>query len=245
PHRALTGGRRGHGKRRRGRHETAAGATLFHIADLSKIWVVAQVYEQEIGLIAPGQTAEVKLDAYPGRTFPAKVDFVYPALDAATRTVKVRLELDNPDGLLKPMMYAQVELAAQPRPALAIPTSAVLDSGRRTAVLLDQGDGRYEPREGPPGPARRRRRRGAGRAASRRQGGGRRPVPDRRGEQFEGGLRRFQRRRHEGGAGIARRPQRTRRPLTCSADSSNGPPATHFWCCWARCCSSPPASMRC
>ncbi|TAN52529.1 MAG: efflux RND transporter periplasmic adaptor subunit [Methylococcaceae bacterium] len=123
-----------------------AGDTLFHIADLSQVWLIAQVYEQEIGLIAPGQTALVTLDAYPGRAFQGEVDFIYPALDAATRTVKVRLQLANPDGLLKPMMYAQVELAAQPRQALAIPLAAVLDSGRRSVVLVARGDGRYEPR---------------------------------------------------------------------------------------------------
>jgi Cu(I)/Ag(I) efflux system membrane fusion protein len=127
--------------------KATAGATLFHIADLSLVWVIAQVYEQEIGLITAGQAAQVKLEAYPGRTFQGKVDFVYPALDAATRTVKVRLQLANPDGLLKPMMYAHVELAAQPRQALAIPVAAVLDSGRRTAVLVELGGGRFEPRQ--------------------------------------------------------------------------------------------------
>ncbi len=123
-----------------------AGDTLFKIADLSQVWIIAEVYEQDIGLIKLGQSAQATLDAYPGRTFNGKVSFIYPMLDPATRTVKVRVELPNPDGLLKPMMYAQLEIASQTHTALAIPRSAVLESGRRTLVLVDLGEGRFEPR---------------------------------------------------------------------------------------------------
>lgn len=123
-----------------------AGDTLFKIADLSTVWVMAEVYEQDIGSIKPGQTARVTLDAYPGKTFTGKVGFIYPTLNASTRTVKVRVELANPGRLLKPMMYAQLQIDAQMHRALAVPKSAVLESGRRTLVLVDRGQGRFEPR---------------------------------------------------------------------------------------------------
>lgn len=123
-----------------------AGDTLFKIADLSSVWVIAEVFEQELGLISSGQAVRVGLDAYPGRTFDGKVTFVYPTLNPETRTARVRIELPNPKGLLKPMMYAHVELAGTVRPALAIPESSVLEGGRRPRVLVDRGEGRFEPR---------------------------------------------------------------------------------------------------
>ncbi len=123
-----------------------AGDTLFKIADLSQVWIIADVYEQDIGLIKLGQTVLATLDSYPGRTFKGKVGFVYPTLNPATRTVKVRVELPNPNGLLKPMMYTQLEIATQAHTALAVPRSAILESGRRTLVLVDRGEGRFEPR---------------------------------------------------------------------------------------------------
>ncbi len=124
----------------------AAGEPLFKIADLSSVWVIAEVFEQELGLISSGQAVRVRLDAYPGRTFDGKITFVYPALDPETRTARVRIELPNPQGLLKPMMYAHVELAGTARPALAIPESSVLRGGKHTRVLVDRGEGRFEPR---------------------------------------------------------------------------------------------------
>jgi len=123
-----------------------AGETLFRIADLSQVWIIAEVYEQDIGLLQPGQTVRATLDAYPGRSFHGKVGFIHPTLNPSTRTVRVRVELPNPDGLLKPMMYTQLEICAQAHRALAVPRSAVLDSGRRTLVLVERGEGRYEPR---------------------------------------------------------------------------------------------------
>jgi Cu(I)/Ag(I) efflux system membrane fusion protein len=123
-----------------------AGDTLFKIADLSKVWVIAEVYEQDIGLIEPGQTVRAMLDAYPGRTFEGRVGFIYPTLNPATRTGRVRIELPNPQSLLKPMMYARLEIGTQAHRALAVPRSAVLESGRRTLVLVERGEGRFEPR---------------------------------------------------------------------------------------------------
>jgi Cu(I)/Ag(I) efflux system membrane fusion protein len=122
------------------------GETLFKIADLSQVWIMAEIYEQDIGLIKSGQSARVTFDAYPGRTFKGKVGFIYPTLNPATRTAKARIELANPDYLFKPMMYAQLEIATQTHRALAVPRSAVLESGRRALVLVDRGEGRFEPR---------------------------------------------------------------------------------------------------
>ncbi len=124
----------------------SAGEVLFKIADLSRVWMIAEVYEQDIGLMAPGQKVQAKLDAFPGRTFPGRVGFVYPSLDPATRTAKVRVELPNPEGLLKPMMYAHLEIATGVHRALAAPRSAILETGRRNLVLVDRGEGRFEPR---------------------------------------------------------------------------------------------------
>jgi Cu(I)/Ag(I) efflux system membrane fusion protein len=123
-----------------------SGETLFKIADLSQVWVLVDVYEQDIGSIRPGQTARVTLDAYPGKLFTGKVGFIYPMLNTATRTVKVRIELVNPDNQLKPMMYAQVQIDIDKHQALTVPNSAVLESGRRTLLLVDRGEGRFEPR---------------------------------------------------------------------------------------------------
>lgn len=123
-----------------------AGDTLFKIADLSTVWVIAEVYEQDIGLIKLGQTVRTMLDAYPDHIIQGKVEFIYPTLNPSTRTVKVRIALPNPDGLLKPMLYARMEIDTQVHRALAVPSSAVLESGRRTMVLVDLGEGRFEPR---------------------------------------------------------------------------------------------------
>lgn len=127
-------------------NRVAAGEVLFKIADLSQVWVMAQIYEQDAGLIQLGQTVQARLDAFPGQLFPGKVGFIYPALNSETRTVKVRVELPNPKGLLKPMMYAQLEIATAAHRALTVPRSAVLDSGRRSLILVARGEGRYQPR---------------------------------------------------------------------------------------------------
>jgi Cu(I)/Ag(I) efflux system membrane fusion protein len=124
------------------------GEALFEIADLSSVWLLADVSEQDIGLVHLGQEAKLGIVAYPGKAFSGKVIFLYPTIDAATRTAKVRIELANPGGLLKPAMFANVELAAgQARgEVLAVPESAVLDSGARQVVLVRRGEGLFEPR---------------------------------------------------------------------------------------------------
>jgi Cu(I)/Ag(I) efflux system membrane fusion protein len=125
------------------------GETLFRIADLSRVWLVADVFEQDLGLVRLGQRAEVAVNALPGRPFSGTVGFIYPALTAESRTGKVRIELDNRDGLLRPNLYATVHLNADvaATPQLAVPDSALLDTGTRQIVLVEAGEGRYEPRE--------------------------------------------------------------------------------------------------
>lgn len=124
------------------------GEALYQIADLSSLWLIADVFEQDLGLVRPGQAAKIMVNAYPERVFNGKVSFFYPTVVAETRTGKVRIELANPGALLKPAMFATVELAAGPRrKALAVPASAVIDSGVRRIVFVQLDQGRFEPRE--------------------------------------------------------------------------------------------------
>ena len=124
------------------------GETLFQIADLSSVWILADVFEQDLRLVRPGQAATVKLAAFPGREFTGKVTFVYPTLQSETRTASVRIELPNEDGLLKPDLYGSVEIVAgELAVAVTIPESSVLDSGTRQVVLIELGGGMFEPRE--------------------------------------------------------------------------------------------------
>jgi membrane fusion protein, copper/silver efflux system len=125
-----------------------AGDMLYRIVDLSAVWLLADVFEQDLAQIRPGQSATITVLAYPGRVFEGRVAFVYPTLNAQTRTAKVRIEVPNPDLLLKTDMYATVEIAAPVESAtvLAVPDSAVLDTGTRQTVLVDRGEGRFEPR---------------------------------------------------------------------------------------------------
>lgn len=123
------------------------GEVLYQIADLSSVWIQAEVAEQDIGLVKVGSVARVDIAAYPDRHFQGKIDFIYPTLDSATRTVQVRVELANPDGLLKPAMFANVQLAAlQSGKVLTVPVSAVIDSGKRQIVLVQLAEGHFEPR---------------------------------------------------------------------------------------------------
>ncbi|MDD4904561.1 MAG: efflux RND transporter periplasmic adaptor subunit [Methylobacter tundripaludum] len=124
------------------------GELLFRIADLSTVWLLVEVFEQDIGGVRPGQAVQVHINAYPERLFSGKVGFIYPTLATETRTVKVRVELPNGEGLLKPGLYGSVTLATQEEKdaRLAVPDSAVIDSGTRKIVLLQRNEGRFEPR---------------------------------------------------------------------------------------------------
>ncbi len=124
------------------------GEPLYQIADLSSVWLIGSVYEQDLALVHVGQRATASTVAYPGRIFAGTVTFVSPVLQADTRTAQVRIELANRDGLLKPAMYGYVDLAAgAAAPRLSVPDSAILDTGARRIVIVDRGAGAFEPRE--------------------------------------------------------------------------------------------------
>jgi Cu(I)/Ag(I) efflux system membrane fusion protein len=124
------------------------GEMLYQIADVSAVWVLADVFERDIAQVKLGQKVRLTINAYPEKSFSGTIAYIYPTLKAETRTVPVRIELGNPGGLLKPAMYASVELAVGARDkVLTVPVSAVIDSGTRQIVLLQKAAGRFEPRE--------------------------------------------------------------------------------------------------
>jgi Cu(I)/Ag(I) efflux system membrane fusion protein len=126
----------------------APGDILFRIVDHDVVWVIVDVAERDLSLISVGQNVIVRPRAYPDRPFTGKVSLIYPHLMAETRTARIRIELLNPDDVLRPDMYADVEIATGTEaPVLTVSNSAVLDSGERQIVLLDKGEGRFEPRE--------------------------------------------------------------------------------------------------
>ena len=124
------------------------GDEIFRIADLSSIWVIADVAEQDIGQVKVGDKAKVTFRAFPGEVFEGDVTFILHELDMATRTGKVRIQLPNPGHRIKHEMFADVEIDTETGRAeqLAVPDSALIDSGRRQVVIVDLGDGRFEPR---------------------------------------------------------------------------------------------------
>lgn len=123
------------------------GDKLFDIADLSTVWVIADIYEYELPLIDIGQEAEISLSYIPGKTFRSKIEFLYPSLSGETRTAKVRFSLSNRDGLLKPQMFTEVTIKRNLGRRLIIPEDAVIDTGTRQIVYVDKGDGYFEPRQ--------------------------------------------------------------------------------------------------
>lgn len=125
----------------------AAGMPLFTIADLSQVWVLADVYESEMAMTAPGDAATASASFLPGQAFRGRVDFVYPTLTEETRTAKVRLVVPNPRGLLKPGMFVNVSLSGRGRDVLAISRSALIQTGERQIAFVEQSPGVYAPRE--------------------------------------------------------------------------------------------------
>jgi Cu(I)/Ag(I) efflux system membrane fusion protein len=123
------------------------GDKLFDIADLSTLWVIADIYSYEMPLVRVGQTAKIRLSHLPSREFVSKIDYVYPTLSGETRTVRVRFTLPNPDGSLKPQMFTDIEIKVDLGKRLVIPEDAVIDAGTRKIIYLDKGDGYFEPRE--------------------------------------------------------------------------------------------------
>jgi Cu(I)/Ag(I) efflux system membrane fusion protein len=123
------------------------GMPLYTVADLSIVWVLADVYESEMSLVAAGNPAEISASFSPGETFHGRVDFVYPTLTEETRTARVRVAMPNPKGLLKPGMFVRVLLSGRHREALSVPRSALIQTGERQIAFVEQSPGAYAPRE--------------------------------------------------------------------------------------------------
>jgi len=126
----------------------AQGQALLEVADLSNVWIEADVYEQQLPSVHLGDRVEITVAAIPGRTFTGKVSFIVPVLAGATRTAKVRIELPNPGLQLKPDMYANARILGAPAPPhIMVPASAVIDRGQKQFVWVETQPGSYEPRE--------------------------------------------------------------------------------------------------
>ena len=127
--------------------KVASGDPLFRIADISTIWVVADVPEYEFGSVRVGTPVRILFRNRGMETVKSRISLIYPQIGEVARTGKVRIEIPNPSGLLLPNMYVDVEIdAGAPEPVVAVPDSAVIDSGNRQIVIIDKGDGRFEPR---------------------------------------------------------------------------------------------------
>jgi RND family efflux transporter MFP subunit len=120
---------------------------LYTIVDLSRVWIMADVFEYEAPNIHIGETARVSLQALPGKSFSARIDYLQPEVDPMTRTLKVRLNMDNPGVMLKPDMYADIEFRVNIPSKLTVPADAVLNAGERKTVFVDRGNGYFEPRQ--------------------------------------------------------------------------------------------------
>lgn len=124
------------------------GQTLFRIADISIVWIMADVPEYDLSAVRVGDNASVRVRSLPGKEFKGKVDLIYPEIQGQTRTARVRIELPNPDGLLLANMYAEVEIATGGGDAVVtVPDSAVIDTGDRQVIIVDKGEGSFEPRD--------------------------------------------------------------------------------------------------
>jgi membrane fusion protein, copper/silver efflux system len=124
-----------------------AGEPLLDIVNLSRVWVMAEVSEPDVDAVSPGMPARITVTGLPGKVFDARIDYVYPTMSAETRSLKVRATLPNPGDLLKPQMYATVEIRADLGRKLLVPEDAVIDTGQRQVAYVDRGEGNFEPRE--------------------------------------------------------------------------------------------------
>jgi membrane fusion protein, copper/silver efflux system len=124
------------------------GDVLFRVAETSVLWAMVDIAERDLGALAVGEPVVVRARGYPGREFTGQVGVIYPQLNKDTRTARIRIELTNPDAALLPDMYVDAEIdTGGPQPVLAVPDNAILDTGSRQSVLIDKGQGRFEPRE--------------------------------------------------------------------------------------------------
>ena len=124
-----------------------AGEKLYSIADLSRVWVEAELREADAAAIRVGALADVELTGVPGRSLRGRVEYVYPTIQSEARTLKARISVPNPDGSVRPGMFATVRLRMAARSALTVPASAVINTGQRTLVFVDLGGGRFKPQE--------------------------------------------------------------------------------------------------
>ena len=124
-----------------------AGMPLYTVADLSVVWVLADVYPSEMAAVAAGDPAQISASSLPGETFRGRVDFVYPTLSEETRTVKARIVIPNPNERLKPGMYVRVSLTGPERQVLAVPRPALIPTGERQIAFVEQSPGVFAPRE--------------------------------------------------------------------------------------------------
>lgn len=127
--------------------QVAAGQTLYSLVDLDEVWLIAQVYESEMEGVEEGMPAVATVRQVPGRNFRGRVDYVYPSLDRATRTNRIRIVLANRDGALRPGMFGDVRLARAAETALVVPIDAVIRTGTRDVVYVETSPGAFEPRE--------------------------------------------------------------------------------------------------
>ncbi|SFJ52559.1 membrane fusion protein, Cu(I)/Ag(I) efflux system [Bosea sp. OK403] len=127
--------------------KAAPGDVLFRLADVSTVWALVDVNERDLPMIELGQAVTVHARGFVGRSFTGQVAVVYPQVNRQTRTTRVRVELANPEGILRPDMYVDAEIATGAQaPVITVPMSAVIDSGTRQVVIIDKGEGRFEPR---------------------------------------------------------------------------------------------------
>ncbi len=124
-----------------------AGEWLYRVADLSHIWLEANIYEADLPLLQTGQTAQITLPYFPGSTFSGTIAYIYPWMNAATRTGKVRFLLENKDGKLKPEMLATVTISIPLGVKMVVPETAILPTGEAEIVFVDLGEGRFAPRK--------------------------------------------------------------------------------------------------
>jgi Cu(I)/Ag(I) efflux system membrane fusion protein len=123
-----------------------ADTPLFTIADMVRVWVIADLYEMDFAHVRPGDDATFMADAMPNHPFRGTIEFIYPTVSAETRTLKARLSLDNHDGLLRPGMFGRVRVAGRATTALVVPDEAVVNTGEHTYVFIAHADGHFEPR---------------------------------------------------------------------------------------------------
>lgn len=125
---------------------------LYHIADLSRIWIIVTLYEYDVAVISVGDEAEIQLPYDPGKSFKGKISYIYPEIELETRTAKARIEIDNPDQKLKPGMFSNIAIKKNLGELLVVPDDAVIETGTRKIVFVKTGPSRFEPRDVKVGP---------------------------------------------------------------------------------------------